>query len=46
MPTPTSSLTRQSVLVKDWRDWRGILAGSESLEAHLREHREEVSKGR
>jgi AbrB family looped-hinge helix DNA binding protein len=30
----------------DWRRWRGALAGSEALEEHLREHREEVAADR
>lgn len=28
----------------DWRSWRGVLAGSGSLEAHLAEHREEIRR--
>jgi len=29
---------------KDWRAWRGTLAGTTTLEGHLREHREEVAR--
>lgn len=46
MPTPTYPPNRQIVLPKDWRGWRGILAGTDALEGHLREHREEIAKGR
>jgi hypothetical protein len=46
MPTATTPPNRQIVLPKDWRDWRGILAGTDALEDHLREHREEVAKDR
>lgn len=31
---------------KDWRSWRGTLAGTTALEDHLREHREEVARER
>jgi AbrB family looped-hinge helix DNA binding protein len=30
----------------DWRRWRGVLSGSDALEEHLREHREEVAADR
>lgn len=31
---------------RDWRAWRGALAGTTALEDHLREHREEVARER
>ena len=31
---------------KDWRAWRGALAGTTALEDHLKEHREEVARER
>jgi antitoxin PrlF len=30
----------------DWRAWRGVLADSEALEDHLREHRDEIERER
>lgn len=30
----------------DWRSWRGVLAGSDAVEEHLREHREEIERER
>lgn len=30
----------------DWRAWRGVLAGSEALEEHLGEHRDEIERER
>lgn len=35
-----------AVPAKDWRTWRGILAGSNALEEHVREHREEIERER
>lgn len=31
---------------RDWRSWRGSIAGSGALEEHVREHAEEVARDR
>jgi AbrB family looped-hinge helix DNA binding protein len=40
---------RRVVAVPDaaeWRSWRGVLAGSDALADHMREHRDEIERER
>ncbi len=30
--------------VKDWRRWEGLLEGSNAMDEHLREHRQEIER--